>query len=79
MIHAEATELLHTQTLPYVMDAGLRGALGRSACTLQTLASVETPTACDRLNLVLTGTPARSPLKYIPCKTDPELKGWGFL
>ena len=40
MIHSEATELLHTQTPSHVMDAGLRGALGRSACTLQNLVSV---------------------------------------
>ena len=70
MIHAEATELLHTQTPSHVMDAGLRDALGRSACTLQNLVSVETPAACDRLHLVLTGTTARSPLKCLLCSID---------
>ena len=70
MIHAEATKLLHTKTPPHVMDAGLRDALGRSACTLQNLVSVETPTACDRLYLILTGTPTRSPLKCLLCDTD---------
>ena len=70
MIHAEATKLLHTKTPSHVMDAGLRDALGRSACTLQNLVSVETPTACDRLYLILTGTPTRSPLKCLLCDTD---------
>ena len=40
MIHADATALLHTKTPSHVMDAGLRDALGRSACTLQNLVSV---------------------------------------
>ena len=31
------------------------------------LVSVESSTACDRINLVLTGTSARSPLKFLPC------------
>ena len=63
-------ELLHTQTPSHIMDAGLRDKLGRSACTLQNLVSVETPAACDRLHLVLTGTPARSPLKCLLCNTE---------
>ena len=37
---------------------------------MQNLVSAETPTACDRLHLVLTGTPARSPLKYLLCNTE---------
>ena len=52
------------------MDAGLRDALGRSACTLQNLVSVETPATCERLHLILTGTSARSPLKCLLCGTD---------
>ena len=76
MIHADATELLRTKTPSHVMDAGLRDALGRSACTLKNLVSVETPppppppATCDRLHLVLTGTPARSPLKCLLCDVD---------
>ena len=70
MIHADATELLHTKTPSHVMDAGLRDALGRSACALQNLVSVETPATCERLHLILTGTSARSPLKCLLCGTD---------
>ena len=49
------------------MDAGLRDALGRSACTLTNLVSVESPTACDQIHLVLTGTSVRPPLKCFLC------------
>ena len=49
------------------MDAGLRDALGRSACTLTNLVSVESPTAFDRIQLMLTGTSIRSPLKCFLC------------
>ena len=56
LVHLEATELLQTQTPSHVMDAGLRGALGRSACTLQNLVSVESPAVGDRIHLALTGS-----------------------
>jgi hypothetical protein len=34
LVHLEATELLQTKTPSHVMDAGLRDALGRSACSM---------------------------------------------
>ena len=66
--HLEATELLHTQTPSHVADVGLRDALGRYACTLHNLVSVESPTVSDRIHLILTGSTARSPLQCILCQ-----------
>ena len=37
---------------------------------MQNLVSAETPAECDRLHLVLTGTPARSPLKCLLYNTE---------
>jgi hypothetical protein len=48
--HLEATELLHTKIPSHIMDASLRGALGRSACALQNLVSVESPAVGDRIH-----------------------------
>ena len=73
LVHTEATELLHTKTPSHIMDAGLRGALGRSACALQNLVSVESPTACDRIHLVLAQAPGpitRSPLRCLLCDEE---------
>ena len=67
LVHLEATELLQTKTPSHVMDAGLRDALGRSACTLQNLVSVESPAVGDRIHLALTGSITRSPLRCILC------------
>ena len=68
LAHLEATELLHTKTPSHIVDAGLRDALGRYACTLQNLVSVESPTVSDRIHLILTGSTARSPLQCILCQ-----------
>ena len=57
--------LQHTKPPSHVMDASLRGALGRCACTLQNLVSVESPAVRDRIHLILTGSTARSPPRCI--------------
>ena len=67
LVHLEATELLQAQTPSHAMDAGLRDALGRSACTLQNLVSVESPAVGDRIHMALTGSTTRSPLRCILC------------
>ena len=43
---------------------------GVHAHSKKNLVEVETKTACDRIHLVLTGTPVRSPLTCLLCITD---------